>query len=201
MVPAFALVMHCGIWSSVLDWLNTSYCGQINTVHHASDIFIWKYIKAKKVYLVNPRCTPTLHARISFKLLIMLLFPTLGKPGEDGGQIVQYECLLTKNTSVREITNDFRVGLFCQQWFMLDKSLIISHLLQNHTKGDCGPHVNFLPTTPTLSIFSSSFTAAISLSVWRREVLPKQTAARLWSTLIATLCFFCCWKIVHEIKY
>ncbi len=35
-------------------------------------------------YLVTPGVAPTLHARARFKLLIKLLFPTLGKPTETG---------------------------------------------------------------------------------------------------------------------
>ena len=36
----------------------------------------------KKTYFVIPGIAPTLHAFVRFKLLITLLLPTLGKPGE-----------------------------------------------------------------------------------------------------------------------
>lgn len=71
--------MHCGIWSSVLDWWKTSCFGQSNTVHHASNSLVQGH-KIVRLYLVIPLCKPTWHTRTSFRLLMMLLFPTLGKP-------------------------------------------------------------------------------------------------------------------------
>lgn len=37
-------------------------------------------------YLVTPGVAPTLHARARFKLLIKLLFPTLGNPTKQEGE-------------------------------------------------------------------------------------------------------------------
>lgn len=34
-------------------------------------------------YLVTPGTAPTLHARLRFRLLIRLLFPTLGRPAKE----------------------------------------------------------------------------------------------------------------------
>lgn len=53
----------------------------VRQVWHAQEVTVlWNHERKQRTYLVTPGVAPTLQARALFKLLIKLLFPTLGNP-------------------------------------------------------------------------------------------------------------------------